>query len=178
MFAKVIAGDFTFKDSVANVSAEAKDLITKLLNPDPCKRLAMKDAMEHPWLSASHFNHQGSYLKDWSKFLAQEGFVLKPKAASDVNQNVVSKLKDISAQFPLSQLVQTSFEFDKLIGKYYSSKKPSSLKRKIGEDAPSVLNLCVAYKLFLHRELLSRSFSSYQIGLTNTKSLPTRHLGF
>ena len=44
MFQKVLAGDFQFRDDVANVSKEAKDLISKLLNPDPCNRFSMTDA--------------------------------------------------------------------------------------------------------------------------------------
>lgn len=34
-FHKIIAGDFTFNDSAAQVSNEAKDLIRKLLDPNP-----------------------------------------------------------------------------------------------------------------------------------------------
>ena len=42
MFAKVIAGQFVFKDNLAKISSEAKDLICKLLNPDPCQRFSMR----------------------------------------------------------------------------------------------------------------------------------------
>lgn len=42
MFKKVITGDFSFNDSVAQVSLEAKDLITKLLEVDPVKRYSIK----------------------------------------------------------------------------------------------------------------------------------------
>jgi len=42
MFQKVIAGDFTFKESVADVSKDAKDLIRKLLDPNPSTRYSMK----------------------------------------------------------------------------------------------------------------------------------------
>lgn len=34
------------------VSAEARDLLSKMLVPDPAKRCTMEDIMSHPWLSA------------------------------------------------------------------------------------------------------------------------------
>lgn len=88
MFQKVLAGDFSFKDDVACVSKDAKDLICKLLNPDPCQRYSMADAMEHPWLSEGI--EQCSYLKSYSKFLSQNLINLKPKHVKDLDMELVN----------------------------------------------------------------------------------------
>jgi serine/threonine protein kinase len=31
------------------ISSEAKDLVTKLLNPNPEKRISLEEALNHPW---------------------------------------------------------------------------------------------------------------------------------
>jgi len=38
-------------DAWKSISKEAKDLVSRLLEPDPKKRLTAKQALEHPWLS-------------------------------------------------------------------------------------------------------------------------------
>ena len=34
-----------------SISAEAQDLLSKILNPDPRERLSASEAMKHPWVS-------------------------------------------------------------------------------------------------------------------------------
>ncbi|KAH1032438.1 hypothetical protein J1N35_044612 [Gossypium stocksii] len=43
------ASDFK-KDPRPKVSDNAKDLVKKMLNPDPKQRLTVQDVLEHPWL--------------------------------------------------------------------------------------------------------------------------------
>ncbi|ONM56361.1 Calcium-dependent protein kinase 24 [Zea mays] len=38
------------KDPWPKVSQSAKDLVTRMLDPDPCTRLTAKQVLEHPWL--------------------------------------------------------------------------------------------------------------------------------
>ena len=90
MFQKVLAGDFCFKDDVACVSSDAKDLISKLLNPDPCQRYSMRDALQHPWLSEDI--EQCSYLNSYSKFLVQNQINLKPRHVRDLDTELVNQL--------------------------------------------------------------------------------------
>ena len=48
---KVKVGRYDFKAAIWDkVSAEAKDLITKLLQKDVNKRLSALDALQHPWI--------------------------------------------------------------------------------------------------------------------------------
>ena len=52
---QVVKGKFTFtpEDRWRPVSAEARDLITKLLCVDPAKRLTIADVKAHPWCAAA-----------------------------------------------------------------------------------------------------------------------------
>lgn len=155
MFQKVLAGDFQFNDDVANVSIskEAKDLITKLLNPDPCSRYSMKEAQDHPWLSDTD---QSSYLVNYSKFLSSNKINLKPKHLKDLDQDLVTQLASASDSF---RIEDQSLSYGQLIAKYFKSchRKSSSLNKKLGRDAFAVQNLCVAYKFLLQRKLIDAS---------------------
>lgn len=54
-FKKVVAGKFDFPEHKVwgNISAEAKDLITKLIVPEPSKRLTAEQALNHPWMKTN-----------------------------------------------------------------------------------------------------------------------------
>lgn len=43
-------GRWTFGDRFTNISPDAKDFITRLLNPDQQNRLTAEQALNHPWL--------------------------------------------------------------------------------------------------------------------------------
>ena len=43
-------GSWTFGDRLSRISADAKDFITRLLNPDQQNRLTSEQALNHPWL--------------------------------------------------------------------------------------------------------------------------------
>jgi calcium-dependent protein kinase len=48
----VLAGKYSLDEPEwADVSAEAKDLVTKLLTYDPDKRITAFDALKHPWIT-------------------------------------------------------------------------------------------------------------------------------
>ena len=57
--ANIRAANYTFGDdddqgNIWNsISEEAKDFVTKLLNPNPLERLDASQALEHPWFSQS-----------------------------------------------------------------------------------------------------------------------------
>jgi serine/threonine protein kinase len=51
VYDKIRNGKFDFYDEEwANISAEAKDLITKLLNINPKKRYTCQQSLQHEWL--------------------------------------------------------------------------------------------------------------------------------
>ncbi len=48
---KIMRGDYdTERQPWNDVSAEGKDMVRRLLQPDPGKRLSAAAALEHPWL--------------------------------------------------------------------------------------------------------------------------------
>lgn len=54
LFRKIVAGKYDFDDEEwGEVSADAKDLVTKMLLLDPSKRITAADAVRHDWLKAS-----------------------------------------------------------------------------------------------------------------------------
>lgn len=51
---KTIYKEISFNHPVwSNISAEGKDLISKLLNKNRKDRITIKDALDHPWISGS-----------------------------------------------------------------------------------------------------------------------------
>lgn len=55
---KVVAGSYSFPPSIFDsVSAQAKDLIKKLLEKSPSQRLSAKQAMQHTWLRETAPHH-------------------------------------------------------------------------------------------------------------------------
>lgn len=51
LFRKIVAGKYEFDEQeFAGVSAEARDLIEKMLVTDPDERITAAQALKHPWL--------------------------------------------------------------------------------------------------------------------------------
>jgi serine/threonine protein kinase len=51
LFEKILSRKFEFHDRFwGKISAEAKDLINTLIEPNPLKRLTSKQALQHPWI--------------------------------------------------------------------------------------------------------------------------------
>ena len=99
MFQKVMVGDFSFKDDVASVSNEAKDLICKLLDPNPVSRYTMAQVQEHAWLSENTTSElRSSYLLgDFDKFLVAHKLKMKPKHVKDVDGDILSLVEQMSS---------------------------------------------------------------------------------
>ena len=54
MFKQIKGGDFNFDDEVWDaVSADAKDLIRRLIVVDPARRLTAEAALKHAWLKGA-----------------------------------------------------------------------------------------------------------------------------
>ena len=76
MFDKILAGDWKFPSPYFDkISEEAKDLIRKLIELDPKKRLTAEKAMEHKWITVkSSTAHLPSTLEELKKFQAQRNW--------------------------------------------------------------------------------------------------------
>lgn len=46
LFSKIKEGKFNMPD---NISPEVKDLINRMLQPNPIKRITIREIMQHPW---------------------------------------------------------------------------------------------------------------------------------
>ena len=75
-----MAGQFEFIDDVVIISYDAKDLIRRLLDPNPVTRLSITVAMNHAWLHDNSLSESKSYLDNYGNFLATRGFNLMPKS--------------------------------------------------------------------------------------------------
>lgn len=50
---KVKTGKYNFDDAVwMNISEKAKDLIKKMMEMDPTKRMSAEEALKHPWFDS------------------------------------------------------------------------------------------------------------------------------
>lgn len=47
---KVIEDDLEFRDDIRLISPQAKDIITRMLEKDPKKRISMYEIFDHEWL--------------------------------------------------------------------------------------------------------------------------------
>lgn len=71
LFAKIKKGVYSFHPEYwSEISAEAKDLIAKMLTVDPQKRITAAQALEHPYLKVLHWGEQTWALgdKSWLRF--------------------------------------------------------------------------------------------------------------
>ena len=89
---QILAGKFTFQrqirkagktkdNSADNFSAEVKDLITKLLQVDPQKRLSAEETLMHPWLQSALLTQYPLETDDLSperQNIKDKSFVLAP----------------------------------------------------------------------------------------------------
>lgn len=50
IFQKIVSKDPDFRHANVNVSNDCKDLIIKMLQKNPSKRISVQDALQHPWL--------------------------------------------------------------------------------------------------------------------------------
>lgn len=63
LFAKIKKGVYSFHDEYwLDISAEAKDLIAKMLTVDPDKRITAAEALEHPYLKVNSAKLEGNNM--------------------------------------------------------------------------------------------------------------------
>ena len=80
IFAKILNGTFTFKHKIWNkISNEGKDLVKKLLELNPNKRISAKEALEDDWFKMSNnpIGHLSSnnlqiFMKNITEFCAEQ----------------------------------------------------------------------------------------------------------
>jgi len=99
LFRKIRKGQYEFhEDYWGSVSADAKDLISKLLTVDPAKRLSASGALKHKWMVADGeklaAQDLGVNLAEFKKYNARRKFKGAVKAVMMAN-----KLTSLGANF-------------------------------------------------------------------------------
>jgi calcium/calmodulin-dependent protein kinase I len=87
LFRKIRKGQYEFHEEYwGSVSADAKDLISKLLTVDPAKRLSASGALKHKWMVADGeklaAQDLGVNLAEFKKYNARRKFKGAVKAVS------------------------------------------------------------------------------------------------
>ena len=95
MFNKTSSADFNFNNAAfTRVSDECKDLISKLLVPDPTQRLSGSDALKHPWFKK--FKPRTSSFKEDEDFVNER--LCNFKSGSSLKMAVMNVLVKMIAR--------------------------------------------------------------------------------
>ena len=99
---KVLKGEF---DEIKNISKEANDLIKKMLQSDPEKRIKIEDILNHPWLKYENVDNR----KNLKLFTDNEKILLSKYNVNYLNSNK----EELIENFTIKNL-ETINEDDKL----------------------------------------------------------------
>lgn len=69
----------------SSCSKEVKDLLNKMLQPNPFKRITIPEIMQHPWFQAEHWQ-----IKYYDKFLLRV-----MKGEEEIDQEIIDNLFDL-----------------------------------------------------------------------------------
>lgn len=81
LFKTIQQGDYTFKSTF---SMEAKDLINRMLQPNPLKRLTIEDIKQHVW-----------FKKDLEPYLFDYKLIYSGTNAKEINEEIYQKLFEV-----------------------------------------------------------------------------------
>lgn len=115
IFRKIITCKFSFKHSVwKEISPEAKDLITKLLDLNPKSRLSAKEALEHKWFTMTENKRNlHNTISDESLMTVIKN-ISEFRAEQKLQQATLAFLvHNLSTQEDLSELKEVFLSFDK-----------------------------------------------------------------
>ena len=115
IFHKIITCKFSFKHSVwKEISPEAKDLITKLLDLNPKSRLSAKEALEHKWFTMTENKRNlHNTISDESLMTVIKN-ISEFRAEQKLQQATLAFLvHNLSTQEDLSELKEVFLSFDK-----------------------------------------------------------------
>ena len=104
----------------SNISPEAQDLISKILNPDPLKRLTVDQILNHLWMKGSQGEEilsSNYYLSNYQNTISKE-LSLANQLASHISKDIFSGLSK-SMNSILNKLVTFYESLDALNGNTY-----------------------------------------------------------
>lgn len=114
MYSRILNCDYEFVSPWWDeVSLNAKDLVSKLIVQDPHKRLAVQDALQHPWVlgKAPRFSHMDTTQKKLQEFNARRKLKAAMKAVVATSRmHESSRRRTDSCDMPTSR--QGSMQLD------------------------------------------------------------------
>eukprot|EP00298_Acanthocystis_sp_HF-20_P017716 c21812_g2_i4.p1 GENE.c21812_g2_i4~~c21812_g2_i4.p1 ORF type:complete len:200 (+),score=71.70 c21812_g2_i4:76-675(+) len=134
LFKLILKGSFKFDSPWwDDVSKEAKDLIKKILVPDPVKRLTPKQALQHPWIKGEKmvFTRDGSKLEQYSLRMVQRRYRMLGNSLM-FSQIITAKfgVELITPDLPIKQAARRRSLISYTAPKFPFFKVPKLLSRK------------------------------------------------
>jgi len=189
IFQRVLDGKFDFPDDAwSGISKLAKELITKMLNFDPAKRVSTADALQHAWFkkhetgkSAANKNNIMNNLKNFrSDTKLQKAVILYIISFFDIKDEKDELLKtfkeldlDHDGQLTHDELM---IGYSKLMGEHDAKKEVDRIFATIdvnGSGAIDFTEFCVAtvnHKKLLTQERLTQVFKMFDTDGSGTIS--------
>jgi calcium-dependent protein kinase len=161
LFENITAGKYSITGSGWNkISNSAKDLVTKMLEYDPAKRIGSQEAMEHPWIKGNNTNSSNVEPRYFDKvFKNIIEFNLREKlqkatiayivhflySSHEIDElKKVFKMLDKNSDGILSY-VELKSGFEKVMGKYISEIEIDKIIQEMDGDN----NGFISYEEFL-----------------------------
>jgi serine/threonine protein kinase len=108
----------TLPADLHDLSNEAKDLLLKILNPDPAKRLSVDQILEHPWLSLGEEDLYTSayFINNYNQTSTNESSMAS-EIATQISKDITSALtKTINSIFSNLIKIHETLEIFKTVG--------------------------------------------------------------
>jgi serine/threonine protein kinase len=119
LFKRIKAGVYAFHDQYwSEVSAEAKDLIAKLLVVNPHERLTATQALSHPWFHSTSNADLGAAQEEIRKFQAAKRFKKGVNAVKAINRmkKIMGSLAFLKANKELPHTVEARYTLGDVLG--------------------------------------------------------------
>lgn len=193
IFKSVSKGEYSLDgEYLANVSAEAKDLLRKLLEKNVDKRISAAQALEHPWFKAnaeSKTQNIGNYqrvMKNLTKFEKQNKFKREAMGlmVNQLRQDDLKKLKEAfqffdkkgSGEITIAELKQVMSE----LGLAHTNEEIQKIVNNVQlEEKDHIryhefLTAAMDLKEYTNKEMLWMAFKFFDVD--NKNSISTQNI--
>ena len=135
MYDQIVRGEFDFPENIY-VVPEAKDLIHKLLLPNPSDRMSLEHALMHPWLRWDH-DATPLHMADFKLFMYSSKINFNPRQEQHLDQRAINYLTEIKDRCGIIQSDKTISQL--IVGKVkFSFARNKELFNEFGQDAEAI----------------------------------------
>jgi calcium-dependent protein kinase len=175
---KVRIGTFTFSQREwREVSADAKDLVTKMLDPIPPRRISAADALKHPWLTNFLDSPKSPLVLDIVELRKYQNFNKLKKAvlnyiATQLSDNEIAELVNLFNRLDTNRdgmLSVTEFTDSLSSCEKLSSNEIDRIARSVDLDGSGTIDYTeflaatLDQKLYCNEEKLWNAFKRFDI---------------